>query len=173
MGLIKDKIEQTVKDTYQFEFIEVQKIIHGYDNKHLKLEKHTKFQHFKLPEGMTEAEAYNVLSYIYNKVSHNLAKIDDKHITKEKLIKNVQANLENFYFKTVEDCELAKRLYLVQADTDWKTRVRYSFKGDKWHNANVTKEEVSDIYANLNLDLPEIIINKEETTNCDSYTMLK
>ena len=166
MGLIANAIEKENIKTYQMEVVEFNKVSHGYDNKQLGVEKHVKYNCFTLPEGMTEEQAYSVLSYYYKKISHNLAKDNNVIITKEMIANNLNANLETLGFNISSNTELVKTLYVVQSNSNWKLRLRYQFKGEKWYNSQVTKEEVEEIYLGLGLDMPTLKVDTLAQADC-------
>ena len=178
MGIIKKLIntenENLEKfDTYQFEYVESKKVVHGYDDKVLRLENHISFKCFKLPEGMTEEEAYNVLSYIYKQTTREIVKLNDANLTKERIIKNVNANLCDFGFVEAETTEDVKKLYLVQANSDWKLQLSYTYKGESWYNSTVEEDYIEEVYSSLGLNLPQVQIVDDETVVISTNSNLR
>lgn len=164
MSLIKDMTYEQL-DTYQFEFVEFKKIINVEDEK-LNMEDHKLFKSFKLPDGMTEQDAYKVLSYMYKKASRSLAALGNVRITKEKLVKSVNANLVNFGFVETEEMEQSKKLYVIEDNTDWRTALRYRFEGETWYLYSVTEDEIAEIYAGLGLNLPTFVVESAQKEEC-------
>lgn len=157
MNLINKLRLRNVK-VYQFEHINFKRIEQGYDCKVIRKESHVKFPKFTLPKGVTEAEAFKVLSYMYEQAMLEVFNENQEGLVASELavVKVLVANLKDYGFNILGMTEdEAKKLYSWESNYKNRDISKYTKQGCDWR-VDFTKKEIKQIYAKNNLVLPSV-----------------
>ena len=124
---------------------------------------------FVLPEGMSQQDAFKVLSFLTKYVEQQYGLEECSSTT----VQCVDKLIEKFYFKHIEpegespfrfvraNCEPCTHLFTVNGNTRYFNHSQYAKHYFEWFTDDVKYEEVKGIYTKLGLETPEIALNSK------------
>lgn len=161
-GIKTEFVDDSVSSIYRLHHIEYLNIGENYGYNIKGMRDYT-FRPFLLPDGLTEEEAFKILSYLTNYLEKNL------NIPAGSLQSVIDLNrvldLERFGFKRVEcncDDERLKHLFTLYGRTERFDRSKYRKKYFEWYTEDVTREEAKRIYAKIGIEFKDVVCTIKE-----------
>ena len=126
--------------------------------------RHTSFDYFLFPEGISEKDGYAILSYLTDEIERVLD-IDKGGYTSVKNLNDI-FDLERFGFKKIKyhgDYNKIKNIYTIQTFGILRS-IFYKRPNDliEWYKKGVTKEEVENIYNKMGIEFKDVVWHNEE-----------
>ena len=153
-NLLNRKAETEATGIYRISKIDIHQTEVGYK---CKVDDHAveiPFSGFKAPKGMTEAQMYKTLSYIFKLVKD----VEDNTEFKNEEIELVYEILPQYSFDVVGAAPLnANRISIINGQCFKETKKFFEPHQGQWFDNSVTQKQIEKIYEKLNLHMPAVI----------------